>query len=312
MQIMKTYSTHFLLLISFTLLLIITSFTNIETTSVAVHDDYAEVSLNKTEIINIIENDYGFADGINSLKLVEQPEHGTVRINDDYSISYTPEINYTGNDRLIYEICNTYGECGTATVDIDIIYKDYIPVAINDTISLYWTMKKMINCCENDSNLLNFPIELNIETPAKKGDCYTLNDTTVVYAPGKGYSGADSIQYSVIDEDGDYSSAWIIIDLLSNDSSNDIFIPNGFSPNGDGINDYFIVPDFENASNVHLSIFSQWGDVIYENKDYKNDWDGIANAGSQSGSKVNIGTYFYRFIVTDLNLDLKGYIYINF
>ncbi|MCW3786413.1 Ig-like domain-containing protein [Plebeiibacterium sediminum] len=309
---MKTYSTLFLQLISLTLLFINTSFKNQNTNAVSVNDDYAEVSLNKTEIINIIENDYGFADGISSLKLVEQPEHGTVLINEDHSISYTPEINFTGEDRLVYEICNMYGDCGTGTVEINTIYKDYIPVAINDTISTYWTMEKMINCCANDSNLLNFPIELNIETAAEKGDCYTLNDTTIIYAPGKGYSGADSIQYSVIDEDGDYSSAWIIINLLSNDSSDDIFIPNGFSPNGDGINDFFTVPDFENASNVHLSIFTQWGDIIYENKDYKNDWDGIANSGSQSGSKVNVGTYFYRFIVADLDLDLKGYIYINF
>ncbi len=283
-----------------------------KTTSVYVYDDYAAVNLNKEEKINIIANDYGFSDGISSLKIVVQPTNGTLTINSDYSVNYIPDTNYVGEDIFKYEICNTSGQCGIGKVDIDVLYKDYIPFAINDTITSYWSKEKIFNCCDNDSNLLNLPIQLNIEIPAQKGECNLYNDTSILYFPGKGYSGRDSIQYSVTDEDGDISYAWILINLLDNGSTDKIFIPNGFSPNGDAINDYFQVPDFENASEVKLTIFTQWGDIVYQNTDYKNNWDGIANKGSNKGSKVKVGTYYYRFIVKDLQLDQTGYVYINY
>ncbi len=283
-----------------------------KTNAVYIYDDYAAVDLNKSVQINILANDYGFSDGVGSLTIIQEPSYGYVTINNDNSINYIPNENYVGTDVFKYEICNTYGECGIGKVDIEVLYKDYNPVAINDTISLYWTKEKTINCIANDSNLLNPPISLNIEIPAQKGECYLNDDTTVVYSPGKGYSGADSIKYLISDEDGDLSYAWIIIDLLDDGSTKDIFIPNGFSPNADGINDYFKVPAFSNISNVHLTVFTQWGDIVYQSNDYHNNWDGIANTGSTNNSKVKVGTYFYRFIVEDLNIDRTGFIYINY
>ncbi len=285
---------------------------NAKTYAVYIYDDYATIDLNQKEKINILANDYGFSDGVSALTIIQEPSNGSVIINTDNSIYYTPNENYVGTDIFKYEICNTYGECGQGNVNIDIVYKDYTPKAINDSITTYWTKEKSITCVDNDLELFNPPITLNIEIPSQKGDCYTDGESTVFYSPGKGYSGADSIKYSICDEDGDYGYAWIIIDLLHDSSSNEIFVPNGFSPNGDGINDYFVVPDFDNASNVKLTVFSQWGNIVYENSNYKNDWDGISNSGSTNGNKLKVGTYYYRFVAADLNLDLKGYVYINF
>lgn len=47
------------------------------------------------------------------------------------------------------------------------------------------------------------------------------------------------------------------------DCDNYVYIPNSFSPNGDGINDYWF-PSFNNASNYEVSVFSRWGDLIFE------------------------------------------------
>jgi len=311
---MKKYKSLYVLIIGIILFCFNLSFKNYnhKTTSVFVYDDYASVYLNKATKINILANDYGFTEGISSLKITQEPSFGNVTINRDNSISYIPDINYVGQDVLKYEVCNTSGDCGIGRVDIDVLYKDYIPVAINDTVKFYWEEEKIINCCENDTDLLNLPIQLNIEIPAQKGECSLYNDTSIIYLPGNGYTGNDSIQYSIRDEDDDISYAWIIIELLDNGSSNKVFIPNGFSPNGDAINDFFQVPAFENAENVYLAVFTQWGDIVYQSDDYKNNWDGTANNGSNKGSKVKVGTYYYRFIVADLHLDQTGYVYINY
>ena len=71
-------------------------------------------------------------------------------------------------------------------------------------------------------------------------------------------------------------------------------IPNIFTPNGDGINDYFEIGYGEDGHPINdlneyflshrLVVFNRWGRIVYESKDYRNDWD---------GGKLPDGTYFY-------------------
>ena len=78
-------------------------------------------------------------------------------------------------------------------------------------------------------------------------------------------------------------------------------IPNIFTPNGDGYNDYFEIGYGEQGRPINdlneyflshkLVVFNRWGKIVYESDDYKNDWD---------GGKLPDGTYFYV-------LDCKGY-----
>jgi len=54
----------------------------------------------------------------------------------------------------------------------------------------------------------------------------------------------------------------------------DIKIPNVFTPNGDGINETFVIDGIELVPDCQLIIFNRWGKRIYESNNYKNDWDG--------------------------------------
>ncbi len=68
-------------------------------------------------------------------------------------------------------------------------------------------------------------------------------------------------------------------------------IPDAFSPNRDGINDVFVViRPFQSI--VSLEVFNRWGNVVYRNNNYNNDWDGRAMPQNGSGD-VPAGTYFY-------------------
>jgi gliding motility-associated-like protein len=73
-------------------------------------------------------------------------------------------------------------------------------------------------------------------------------------------------------------------------------IPGGFSPNGDGINDFFAI---ENALGkvINLEVYNRWGNRIYRSKDYKNTWDGRTTEGIYVGSEVPVGTYYYTITI---------------
>lgn len=70
----------------------------------------------------------------------------------------------------------------------------------------------------------------------------------------------------------------------------DFIIPNVFSPNGDGFNDNFVIKGLYGSGNI-LYVYNRWGKKIYENSDYKNEWDGTYN-----GKPLSDGTFFYVVI----------------
>jgi len=53
-----------------------------------------------------------------------------------------------------------------------------------------------------------------------------------------------------------------------------ISIPNVFTPNGDGINDNFVIEGIDQIKDTQIVVYNRWGKKVYENNDYKNDWDG--------------------------------------
>ncbi len=68
----------------------------------------------------------------------------------------------------------------------------------------------------------------------------------------------------------------------------DTEIPNVFSPNNDGTNDYFRIPGIEGFPNSGLEIYNRWGNLIFQSTDYGGAWDGRINT-----EPVSDGTYYY-------------------
>jgi gliding motility-associated-like protein len=63
------------------------------------------------------------------------------------------------------------------------------------------------------------------------------------------------------------------------------------TPDGDGVNDEFKIERCQFA-NVRLQIFSRWGEIVYQNSDYSNQWQG-KSGDSTSGTDLPEGVYFY-------------------
>jgi large repetitive protein len=80
-------------------------------------------------------------------------------------------------------------------------------------------------------------------------------------------------------------------------------LPEGFTPNGDGKNDFFVIGGVENYPDNKLTVYNRWGNVVYNKDGYKNEWDGNAN----NGESMAEGTYFVTLEIPGRDL-IKGFV----
>ncbi|AUC85931.1 hypothetical protein CW731_11795 [Polaribacter sp. ALD11] len=102
------------------------------------------------------------------------------------------------------------------------------------------------------------------------------------------------------------------------DVTNCDLIPDGFSPNGDGTNDTFVIPALSKYPNFKLEIFNRWGNQVY---DYSNRgktspdwWDGYSTGRLtlNKSKPVPVGTYYYIIYFNDgTRKPITGWVYIN-
>jgi len=68
----------------------------------------------------------------------------------------------------------------------------------------------------------------------------------------------------------------------------EVYIPNIFSPNGDGVNDEFTPMDFGAAKDIEAMIFNKWGELIFRTDKLQHGWD-----GTYKGKDCDVGVYTY-------------------
>ncbi|MFA5782318.1 MAG: gliding motility-associated C-terminal domain-containing protein, partial [Bacteroidales bacterium] len=77
----------------------------------------------------------------------------------------------------------------------------------------------------------------------------------------------------------------------------DVTVPNVFTPNGDGYNDFFFIKGLKDYPNTLLQIYNRWGKKIYESTNYQNDWD---------GKSYSDGVYFFIITFIDYYEPMTG------
>ena len=113
-------------------------------------------------------------------------------------------------------------------------------------------------------------------------DADLLEDGNTYYGAVRSTSGCESI-----------IRLEVTVDLNKCD---DILIPDGFSPNGDKINDEFVIKNIENKyPNYKLEIYNRYGNILYKGNRNTPNWDGTTTQGGIKfgDSKVPVGVYFY-------------------
>lgn len=130
-----------------------------------------------------------------------------------------------------------------------------------------------------------------------------LNDSTLQVAVFEGTE-TQEITLTAVHPDGCIIQETFVVVVVA------VTIPQGFSPNGDNINDFFEIPELDSYVGS-LVVWNRWGDIVFESKYYKNDWRGTCETGFcfGSGHELPDGTYFYHLTIGDV--EKEGFTTIN-
>jgi len=273
--------------------------------------------------IDVLDNDTDPQGNIDptTVKIVGSASYGTINVNPFSGlVIYTPEPNYNGIDTFIYEVCDTDGYCDLAIVNITINPINDSLIAVDDFYSTQVNEPVTFNILNNDSDSLDQlgnvdPGSLSILRSPLNGfisiDPFT---SEVTYTPDEGFYGDDFYVYEICD-DGyplpsicNTATVMITVDYKLDDL---VQVPDGFSPNGDGVNDYFVILGIENFPGNELFVYNRWGSKVYSVKGYENSWDGKSNNNMAIGEPLAVGTYFYVLTLANGTDAITGYVYIN-
>ena len=183
---------------------------------------------------------------------------------------------------------NAVGADG-ATVEHVTEYEGSAPINatfyMNVTNGDGWDMKYEWRVCHKDGSLDNPYITRYEENPTIQFSS-AGTDSIALYATFERWNSSIG-QMEVIEFKRDYYT-YDATPLTIKASESELTFPNAFSPNGDGINDFFKPKTFKSIVEFRAIIFNRWGQKIYEWNDVNGEgWD-----GSYNGHQVKQGTYF--------------------
>ncbi len=190
----------------------------------------------------------------------------------------------TGDNILLWTING--GICGPdATDTLHIDYK-YAPVAQDDQLNVSFAGRALIAPLDNDSYPSDFTIAI-LQEPAH-GQLIDKGNGLYEYQADINFIGNDQVIYELCSVDCECSQA-VMYFSVGGDAQ--CIVPTIITPNGDGINDLFVIPCLAQDGvypDNSVSIINQWGDEVFYASPYHNDWDGTYN-----GEDLPAGTYFY-------------------
>lgn len=238
-------------------------------------DDLATVDEDDSIIVPVFDNDSDLP--ILGSLTTSIPSNGSITINEqgtpndptDDLVTYTPNPDYNGPDSFTYTVCNTFGDCSTATVNVTVLP---IVDALDDAVATIESQPLDIDVLANDNDL-SADDKLTTTDPSNgtivindNGTPLDITDDTITYTADNGFIGTDTFTYTLCDTNGNCSTATVTV----------VVNPNGIvDSDGDGILDSFEDLNLDNDGDPSTNPTDSDGDGVPDYLDIDSDNDGI-------------------------------------
>ncbi len=182
-------------------------------------------------------------------------------------------INTANVGRTVYTFTPTAGQCGASA---------QITIVVNPLPAL--TMGPDVTIAAGASTTLNVSVTGNIVSYQWKPST-GLNNATIK-DPVASPSSTTIYTLDVIDDNKCEASGSIKVTVSA--ATSKILVPNAFSPNGDGINDTWVITNLSAYPGATVDVFNRYGQLVFHSENSNKAWDGTYN-----GKPLPVGTYYY-------------------
>ncbi|EKA2634589.1 tandem-95 repeat protein, partial [Vibrio alginolyticus] len=161
--------------------------------------DKATVVEDTPTIIKVLGNDtFEGDDKVVSLDTNNGPANGTVSVNPDGSVTYTPNDNYHGTDSFTY-IVTSGGVSESTTVNVDVTPVNDAPVATNDTAITDEDTPVTIDVLPNDTDIDGDTLSIQSASVSETQGTVEIVDGKLVFTPAENFHGDAEITYTITD-----------------------------------------------------------------------------------------------------------------
>ncbi|EOV9227066.1 tandem-95 repeat protein [Vibrio parahaemolyticus] len=166
---------------------------------VDIEADSADVVEDTPTIINVLGNDtFESTDKVVSLDAENGPKNGTVIVNNDGTVTYTPDDNYVGEDTFTY-IVTSGGVSESTTVSVDVTPVNDAPVAKDDTAITDEDTPVTIDVLPNDNDIDGDKLSIQSASVPEAQGKVEIVDGKLVFTPAENFNGHAEITYTVTD-----------------------------------------------------------------------------------------------------------------
>ncbi len=215
------------------------------------------------------------------------PQNGEATDFTTNCFTYFPNQGYVGQDVFCVVACDET-VCDTTIININIIELVTVPpVAVADIDTVKQGVATQLMVLANDTLYAQL-IELSIVDYPTLGSAQVDTFGFIRYIAEPNLCDETvSLVYKICTIGGcDTTTAEIYLEC------NNIKLLDGFSPNGDGINETLVIKGIADYPNNTLTIFNRWGNQVFQQKGYDNTWEGYWD---DENTYLPSGTYFYVF-----------------
>jgi len=259
------------------------------------------LSISQGGVYSVVITDVNGCIG-NSSITINQPNFTVTNSNPDMCLGYSTTLSASGG--LSYLWSN--GATSSA-------------ITVSPTITTTYTVEITNSICtgtlSETVNVVEIPLTSAQDTYyVKEGEYVFMNGPdeyesylwspaiyiTLTTEQGTTFTGLQSTTYLLVSthENGCLRSDIINVIVVK------LSVPTGFSPNGDNINDTFVIPELTLYDKSRIKIYNRWGDIVYESLDYQNDWNGTCQSDFCIGAgDLPEGTYYYHIEAKNISFD---------
>lgn len=175
-------------------------------------DDTATTDEDVAVVVDVLSNDSD-PDGDTLTVTEATASNGTVTINEDGTLTYTPDADYNGSDEISYTISDPDGNTDSALVDVTVNPVNDDPVANDDTVGTEQNDPITFDPTDNDTDVDGDDLVVSEIGEPENGTVTINEDGTVTYTPNEDFFGEDTISYTVDDGNGGEDDGVITVNV---------------------------------------------------------------------------------------------------